>query len=579
MNYAATEQFLSCLPIKDRDSHATVPFRFKFNQKKLHSAAAAQADANRPVRLIVCKARRVTCSSWAEGLLFAHCLNLIGAHALIVAHEFKTSKELIRVPKDFMSAVPFLNIEAVEKEIRFPHPSGASLMQIITAGKDTSGRGFTLSALHASECAHYVSPEVFPSLLPALSNHKNTIGIIETTPNGREGEGEIFYNMYWDAVEGKSEWKALFLSWTDDPECVADESFATGSPCDDEERDLLQRGLTKPQLAWRRLKIASPECGGSVAVFHQEYATTAEESFIASGYPAFELDEISWARKHVRPPKQRGFLERRTDGSLGFRAHAEGTLVIFQDPIPGHYYYLGCDAARGEEGRDFSAIVGFDGTTGDQVFRYADYCMPEILGCHANSLGLHYNRAMVNGDLTGGYGSGALYTMRDILRYPNLYRWKGKDDKMIGSAGYRSLWIDITSHLRSMLFELFRMALREASSTDGDYGIRLFDAELVSQIELCTRKDVRIDVRKGHDDILFAAMIANLSRYQWAPPRSPNRVRSNDDELEAQAMAKMRLRGDQVIDEAKGMLARHHAKVSRSIAKGGRNEDFVMEEN
>lgn len=565
MNYAAVEKFLSKLPVRDRDSSAVVPFKFFYNQKKLHRAASEMADAGKPVRLIVCKARRVTCSSWAEGILFCHGLAFPSSHSLIVADAFKTSKVLMRVPQDFIPAVPFLNIDAIEREIRFPHPSGEALMQLVTAGKDTSGRGFTLSALHASECAHYISPEVFPSLLPALQTHKNTIGIIETTPNGREGEGEIFYDMYWDAAEGKSEWKAVFLTWVDDPACVADESFASDAPADEEERDLLKRGLNKSQLAWRRLKIRSPECSGSVAIFHQEYATTAEESFIASGMPAFELDEINWARKHIRKPLWQGFIERSTDGTLSLRKHAEGTLRIYEDPIPGHYYYIGCDAARGDEGRDFSAIGGFDGTTGHQVFSYADYCLPEIMGCHANSLGLHYNRAMVNGDLTGGYGSGALYTMREILRYPNLYRWKGKDDKLTGSSLSKSLWIDITSWIRSQLFEYMRLALREAAATDGDYGIVLYDADLVSQIELCTRKDTRIDVRKGHDDILFAAMIANLARFHWAPPRMPNRIRSHDDEEEAAALNSIRTRGDQIVNDTRGMLARHHAKISQTI--------------
>ena len=128
------------------------------------------------------------------------------------------------------------------------------------------------------------------------------------------------------------------------------------------------------------------------------------------------------------------------------------------------------------------------------------------------------------------------------------------------------------------MFESFRIGLREALATDGDFGITLFDEALVSQVELCTRKDVRIDVRKGHDDILFGALIANLSMRQWAPPRVPNRVYTKDDEIEAEALSKMRIRGEQVVNEARGMLARHHAKISRSIESGGRKEENVMEE-
>lgn len=577
MDLAACERFLSRLPIKDRDSHAVVPFRFKFNQSKLHHAAAEMQSQGKPIRLIVDKARRVTCSSWTEGILFCHNLALTGSHSLVVAHEFKTSKELFRVPKDFIPAVPFLNIRAVEREISFPHPAGPSVMQIITAGKDTSGRGFTLSGLHCSEAAHYVSADAFISLLPALSNHRNTIGVIESTPNGIEGEGETFHNMYWEAFHNRSEWRAVFLSWTDDPACVAPEEFAKDAPTDEDEKDLLKRGFSKSQLAWRRLKINSPECGGSVEIFHQEYPTTAEESFIASGMPAFSDEEKRWCHKNVRKPKLTGFLERTTDGSFRFRPHTQGDLRIWEDPIPGHYYYIGVDAARGEEGRDFSAAVGIDGTTGHQVFTYAGYAMPEVLAAYSNTLGRRYNKAMVNPEITGGYGYTVMAALRDVFLYPNQYLWKGKDDKMVGGARKSTFGWETTGHTRTILFETLRVCLREASGTDGDYGVTLYDDQLVSQIDRCTRKDFRVDVEKGHDDILFACMLANIAMRHWAPPRAPNRSRNDEQEGEQRVMDVIKSRGDVVLSDAKDMLHDHYEKVQREIKRGARREAVYEE--
>ncbi len=575
MNLDAAERFLSKLPIRDRDSHARVPFNFKFNQKKLHIKAAEQVAAGKPIRLIVDKARRVTCSSWTEGLLFCHNIALPGSQSLIVGHEYKTSKALFQVPKTFVEGVPFLNIRSVEREMRFPFPGKTdSLMQILTAGKDTSGRGFTLSGLHLSEVAHYISPDALVSLMPALSNHKDTIGVIESTPNGKEGDGEQFYTMWMDAIENRSEYEPVFLTWTDDPACLADPELAKDAPRDDDEKELIKMGLNKSQLAWRRLRIASPECGGMVEIFNQEYPVTWQESFIASGMPAFEKEEMNWARKNIKKPIFQGFIVKREDGTMELRNHPKGTLRIWEKPIPGHYYYLGLDAARGEEGRDFSAIVGIDGTTGHQVFTYADYCIPETLGCFANSLGRHYNKAMVNGDLTGGYGSGSLHVMRDKLRYPNMYRWKGKDDKSQAGTAGKSLWMDISSHIRSMMFEMLRIALREASATDGDFGITIYDELLVNQIESCTRKESwRIDVRKGHDDILFGILIANIAMVQWAPPRPGNRSRSMRQEEDDSVRASIAKRGDVILDDANTMLRRHHAKISNLIDHPPRAED------
>ena len=577
MDFSACERFLSQCHIKNRDAPGNVKFVFNRNQSIIHQKAKEQYDAGRPIRVIVNKARRVGVSSWAEGLLFCHCLALPGSHALIAAHEYKSSKALFRVPLGLAESTPFLHIDDVEREMRFPHPSSPSLLQIVTAGKETSGRGFTLSALHLSEGAHYKSPEPYQSIIPAVGKYRATIIVIESTPNGIEGDGEPFYNMWLDAISGHGEYEAVFLSWTEDPACIAPEEFAKDAPADEEEKELLARGLTKSQLAWRRITIKGPECRGLVENFHQEFPVTWEESFISSGMPAFADDEKRWCHKNIRKPKLTGFLERTTDGSFRFRPHTQGDLRIWEDPIPGHYYYIGVDAARGEEGRDFSAAVGIDGTTGHQVFTYAGYAMPEVLAAYSNSLGRRYNKAMVNPEITGGYGYTVMAALRDVFLYPNQYLWKGKDDKMVGGARKSTFGWETTGHTRTILFETLRVCLREASGTDGDYGVTLYDDQLVSQIDRCTRKDFRVDVEKGHDDILFACMLANIAMRHWAPPRAPNRARNDEQEGEQRVMDVIKSRGDVVLSDAKDMLHDHYEKVQREIKRGARREAVYEE--
>ena len=579
MELNAAERFLARFAIRDRDSHKRVPFVLNFNQKKIHTVARKQQEKGKPVRIVVDKSRRVGVSSWAEGLLFAHCCWLPGAHALIAAHEFKSSKALFSIPKGFAKQAHFLNLRDVEREITFPHQDAESLLQIITAGKDTSGRGFTLSALHLSEAAHYKSAEPFTSIIPAVSTHKDTIIIIESTPNGMDGDGETFYEMWLDAVERRSEYEAVFLSWVDDPACVADPAIAKNAPVDKEEKELLQRGITKGQLAWRRLKIASPECGGMLELFHQEFPTTWEESFITSGFPAFEEVERQWAAHNVKEPKWQGFIDQTDDGSMKLREHARGDLCIWEDPIPGHFYYVGADAARGDDekdARDFAANVGFDGNTGRQVFRYAGHVVPEVHGCYLNSLGRHYNRAMLNGELTGGYGYGTLYVVRDLLKYPNLYRWKGKDDKVgTWASGRNAVWYETTQHTRTMLFEMFRAALREGAGTNGEYGITLYDDLLAAQVRMCTRKETgRVDVKKGHDDILFGAMLANVSMRQWAPPRNMNTAKSQESEENDEVRSKMGARGEQIQDDAQLALQNHFKKIMGKVERYPNDEEF-----
>ena len=582
MNLKAAEKFLSRFTIKDRDSHKRVPFIFKKNQRIIHNAALKQQEDGKPVRIVVDKARRVGVSSWSEGLGFCHCCWLPGSHFLIAAHEFKSSKALFSIPKNLAKQAKFLNLRDVEREITFPHEDGDGLMQIVTAGKDTSGRGFTLSGLHLSEAAHYKgSGEIYTSVLPAVSEHKDTIVIIESTPNGQDGDGAIFYEMWVDAINCKSEYEPVFLSWLDDEACVAEVSIAERGSLDKEERALLKRGASMEQLAWRRWKINSPECGGSVELFHQEFPTDWEESFIVSGSPAFEEIERAWAAKNNKPPKWQGFIDVTHDGSMKLREHHNGGLCIWEDPKPGHFYYIGADAARGDDekdSRDFAANVGFDGNTGHQVFRFVGHVVPEVHACYLNSLGRHYNRAMINGELTGGYGYQTLTGVRDILKYPNLYRWKGKDDK-VGSwaTGKNAVWFETTQHTRAMLYEGMRAALREGGGTNGEYGVVIFDALLAAQIRMSTRKETgRVDIKKGNDDILFGAMLANIAMRQYAPPRTMNPAVTHEKEEDEEVRMKMAGKGDTILDDANQSLINHHAKIMKRV-KQFPNEEFEEE--
>jgi hypothetical protein len=428
-----------------------------------------------------------------------------------------------------------------------------------------------IGAVANSECAHYKGQgDIFTSVLPAVSNHKDTIVVIESTPNGMDGEGADFYKMWMDAIEKNSDYYPIFLSWVDDPGCVADPDIMRKGTLDKEERELLRKGLTKAQLAFRRLKIASPECGGLVELFHQEYPTSWEESFITSGFPAFTEIERQWASKNVKIPKWQGFIDHTEDGSLKLREHSSGNFCIWEDPKPGHYYYGGCDAARGDDDdpkkdRDFAANVFFDGHTGRQVCRLAGFVVPEVHACYLNSIGLHYNKAMLNGELTGGYGYGTLHVLRDTLLYPNIYRDKRKDDKAY-YARASNLWIETTQHVRTMLFEEMRAALREGAGTEGEYGVTIFDDQLASQIRRCTRKETgRVDVKQGHDDILFGAMIANLAMRQWAPPRQYNPSKPKADEEDEEVKNKMGARGDAIQDDACLALQKHYEKIMHKV--------------
>ena len=75
------------------------------------------------------------------------------------------------------------------------------------------------------------------------------------------------------------------------------------------------------------------------------------------------------------------------------------------------------------------------------------------------------------------------------------------------------------------------IAYREAVKHDM---VQIRDEEIVRQMDLCTRKDFyeRWEVKQGHDDVLMATLLANISRSEWHVGRlgDSNRVTTDHDE-------------------------------------------------
>jgi hypothetical protein len=93
---------------------------------------------------------------------------------------------------------------------------------------------------------------------------------------------------------------------------------------------------------------------------------------------------------------------------------------------------------------------------------------------------------------------------------------------------------------------------------------------------MCTRKETgRVDVKKGHDDVLFGAMLANIAMRQYAPPRTLNPAKSFEKEEDDEVRSKMKVRGDAILDEGdpRQMAKRHIEKINRKIESFPQGEE------
>jgi hypothetical protein len=515
LNLDRVEQIIPKFKIRDKRGFI-VPLNPNPSQVLALKIMREAQQKGKPLWVIILKARRAGMSTLAEALLNCHCLTYPNARAKIIAHQRESAEALFEVARRMKESIPVRMPKGTKRVLVYPHKKGMSLLDHATAGSVSGGRGLSLSACHFSEASRFGGEAgSFTSLLPAVPYKEDTMVIVESTANGKIGDGQTFYEMWCDALEGRNEFVPIFIPWTIDPECTRDASEAEDAPVDEEEEELLAEGITLGQLAWRRMTMRM-NCQGLPDLFRQEYPHSWQEAFIESGNPAFNRSERHWAAKNVVKPKSILMPIRHPNGTTAWRKDKKG-LWVWETPQAGSKYYLGCDVARGgTDGKyqgDYSAICVWNGTTGEHAASFAERIGPEELADIIDIVGRYYNRAMVTVELTGGFGQWTQKILRDMYHYPNLYRWKGKDDAMPGKSPRPLLGWDTNYATRRMMFTAFRSALM-------DHRVIVRDERLVVQIESATYEEgYRWELEEGYDDLLVASMVAWIAREQYPPPR------------------------------------------------------------
>jgi hypothetical protein len=186
----------------------------------LDEALEAQRAANQPMRVIICKARKLGMSTWIQAKVMQRCTQLPFQNALTVCHRADATVDLAdmaslmydRLPADHHLAELIYGPRSSEKApfsvkpgllatgtsrngIRFMEfgakhrRSEHSIYRTMTAGAKGGGRAGTPNMVHASEYAHYEDPDYGVGLFNALPLEPDTIGIIESTANG--------FNHFW----------------------------------------------------------------------------------------------------------------------------------------------------------------------------------------------------------------------------------------------------------------------------------------------------------------------------------------------------------------------------------------------
>lgn len=434
-------------------------------QRDLLARVEADMEAGRASRYIVLKARQIGISTAIEGLMFTMAMARRNFRGLVVAHENDSSQHLLRMTRyyyeSFWAKDAYPTRHFAANQLAWRHVN--SHIKIATAKNEKTGRSQTLQMLHASEVAFWDDPEeLMTGLEQAVPRRPRTLIFLESTANG---VGGYFYNTWHRAVAGKTSYVPLFYPWWAHPEYRASEvglgHMAEGAfiPMDDDEKALVaflskSRRVVQStyppmapaeiadRLVWRR-EVLGTECQGDLNKFHQEYPSTPEEAFIATGTNAFDLGRL---RKVYEPiDGHRGRLVDEGD-KVRFIRDETGPLEIFKYPSSDRefaHYLIGADGKKAVQSvtgsyGDYACAQVLNRKTWEQVARWRGRLDQNAFGEELIKLGRFYNGAMLAPETgIGGPGVAAHIVARG---YPAIYRHRSSI-RMPGSVNNQYGWI------------------------------------------------------------------------------------------------------------------------------------------
>lgn len=450
----------SFLQIRDKKAQI-IPFKLNNAQKRVMKLLDEHKKDGIPLRYIVLKARQMGLSTLFEGLIFHDTANHQNKNSLIIAHEEQASSNLFGMSKLYYEYLPdaikpmkkyangkVLSFENPDKDDdeKAKNPGLRSKISIATAGSGEVGRSATYHNIHASEVAFFPDARTtMLGLLQAVPDQPNTMVVLESTANG---VGDWFHDIWRKAEKGLNSFTPIFLPWFIQPEYTRpfntseerDEFVASidlisqdnsGNQVRTYEYELMQTWeLTYEQLNWRKHTIQN-KCEGDEILFMQEYPSTAEEAFISTGRPKFNIRSLRDYQAKTKPPLRTGYLRENDKGEVQFIDDPKGYVSVWSEPQPGMHYAVGADVAEGLVSGDFScAYVGNDEF--DVVARWYGHIDPDLYGEELVKLGKWYNEAYL-GVENNNHG---LATLKAIVKkeYWNIFHSKNYDKISDGST-------------------------------------------------------------------------------------------------------------------------------------------------
>jgi len=283
-------------------------------QKHIMSIIEDLWKRNIPIRLIILKARQEGVSTLIEAIIFTLTIFNKFTKSKIISYNEKSSTEIYQITERFMRNLP-KGMQPVTKyytkqsldfqDMKNPKNSLDSRIQVDTAKNMWAGKSETIHNLHFSEVSIMeYARTLMVSAMNAVPKTPNTMVVLESTARG---QGTYFHKQWKRAEKGEGSFIPIFIPWywheeysmkpTPDFEMTDWEDPTYGN-----EKEIKKRfELTKAQMYWRRRTIED-ECDFDLETFMQEYPSTAEEAFLATGNTRFDKSMLALMTRRATSP-------------------------------------------------------------------------------------------------------------------------------------------------------------------------------------------------------------------------------------------------------------------------------------
>ena len=420
-----------------------------------------------------------------------------GLGAGVVVHEAETATRVFKIFDWAYSRLPpeIRKDRVKDEDRRDAIDIGGSTCYVYSAGSHGVGRSETLHWLLCDEVAWWKDPDgTTPGLFDAVPRFGHIAQV--STPNGRDN---YFYDAYMAAREGVSDTKAFFYEWWWGPENAL--PLREGQRIiRDEEEDLITEiarkdgfDLSDEQINWRRSKKANP---GTAKTFPQEHPEDDETCFMVSGSPL--IDPLLLAQ-----------LIRQADVKLSLEKiwlPGDGESITWKRSTGKYPFIVSADPAEGKTHGDWSVISTWQ-LAPDALYnvkREKLKCNTDELAHRIIATSQEYQDAIAIVE-RNNMGALVVKKLTDLGFWNQYFRYDREDGiEETDHPGWRT---DVKS--KAMMVGEF-----VDSVNAGD--IISYDVELWGQMMNVTRDEYGRPQfpRKKHDDIVIAAMMANMAREQ-----------------------------------------------------------------